>query len=177
MRGPTIVAPTVVALLCAFAAQGAIVSVTKDIAVDTKWTSANEYNLDTQVKVLAGATLTIQPGTMIRAAKNDSSGRAPALIITQGEPSIYSTIHTTFKFCSYQCSGAKIDAQGTASQPITFTTQETITSTNNRGLWGGIVVCGFGILSGPTGTTSFVEGLDNIVYGGTNNTDNSRIFY
>mmetsp|Transcript_5302 Transcript_5302/g.8025 ORF Transcript_5302/g.8025 Transcript_5302/m.8025 type:complete len:157 (-) Transcript_5302:1530-2000(-) len=156
MRGPTIVAPTVVALLCAFAAQGAIVSVTKDIAVDTKWTSANEYNLDTQVKVLAGATLTIQPGTMIRAAKNDSSGRAPALIITQG---------------------AKIDAQGTASQPITFTTQETITSTNNRGLWGGIVVCGFGILSGPTGTTSFVEGLDNIVYGGTNNTDNSRIFY
>ena len=67
-----------------------------NIAVNTTLTNNNTYTLLGFVYVKNGATLTIQPGTIIYGDK-DSKG---ALIVEQG---------------------GKIMAEGTATQPIVFT--------------------------------------------------------
>ncbi|GAB5360413.1 hypothetical protein AAMO2058_000625800 [Amorphochlora amoebiformis] len=142
---------TTAVVLLAGAALCADVSITSDITTDTTWFQSNTYLLNAQVRVQAGVTLTIQAGTTIKGAKQDSTGKATALIILQG---------------------GRIEAKGTASEPITFTTQETVTDTNIRGLWGGLVIAG----RAPTSATNpSVEGLDNVPYGGTNAADDSGI--
>lgn len=117
------------------------------------------YYLKGVVFVSNNATLTIQPGTIIKAIK----GTKAALVITKG---------------------AKIDAQGTASQPIVFTSNQAAGS-RSKGDWGGIVLVGNGITNytykGEKGRR-ILEGFDqaeidaygaNIVGGGDNNADNS----
>lgn len=82
----------------------AIVSVSSNITSDTTWTSDNEYILQGIIYVTNGATLTIQPGTIIRGQPNDaatSDYNPGTLVITRG---------------------ANIDAVGSPGQPIIFTT-------------------------------------------------------
>eukprot|EP00954_Amorphochlora_amoebiformis_P009934 777831-Amorphochlora_amoeboformis.AAC.1 len=141
-------------LFCATLAQGAIIPVNTNITSDTTWYSDNTYNLNAQIRVTSGATLTIQAGTMIKGAKMDAGGKASALIIMQG---------------------AKIMAQGTKANPITFTTQETVTDVNVRGLWGGVILAGFGVITNGPGRTNTVEGLTGVIYGGSDNNDNSGV--
>lgn len=81
--------------------------------------------------------------------------------------------------------GGKIDAQGTAAQPIIFTA-----STDNldtwcdlgvaaRGLWGGIVLAGYAQHNVPVGTLPQIEGFQGTndwnTYGGNDDEDSSGV--
>jgi Fibronectin type III domain len=115
------------------------------------------YTLQGFIQVTNGATLTIQPGTRIR---GDTSAAfvGSSLFITRG---------------------AKIDAQGTASNPIVFTSARAAGS-RTPGDWGGLIVIGNGIIN-KTGTVT-IEGTGTSAAnpaqtysGGTDNADNSGV--
>ena len=76
---------------------------TTEISADTTWTAGNEYVLLNPVSVNNMATITIEPGVIIRGTP-DVDGVGPdlpgALFITRG---------------------ATIEAEGTADDPIVFT--------------------------------------------------------
>lgn len=80
----------------------AVVMVTTDINADANWTSNNEYVLNGVIGVNAGATLNIAPGTIIRGQPGDFVTNVPGTLVIR--------------------SGAKIVANGTANNPIIFTT-------------------------------------------------------
>ncbi|HPS26811.1 MAG TPA: T9SS type A sorting domain-containing protein [Bacteroidales bacterium] len=109
------------------------------IKSNTTWTSNNTYLLNGWIYVKNNATLTIQPGTVIR---GDYTNKG-ALIIERG---------------------SKLIAEGTSSQPIVFTSNE---APGNRdyGDWGGIILCGKSLLN-ITGGTSVIEGGPGSIYGG-----------
>lgn len=79
----------------------ALVHVTGDITTNTTFLSSNEYILDTIIQVRNGATLTIQPGTIIRGQPKGSGFNPGTLAITRS---------------------GKINAVGTSANPIIFTT-------------------------------------------------------
>ena len=104
--------------------------VTGQLTQSTTWTANNIYQLNQKVVVPSGVTLTIEPGTIIKGSAGTGS-LASALIVARG---------------------ATIIAQGTANQPIIFTstsddievgqTAGTNLDQNDRGLWGGLVILG-----------------------------------
>ena len=99
------------ALALAFAADAAEVLVAGDITTSTTWTTGNRYNLQGQVFVMPGATLLIEPGTIIA---SDVGG---SLAITRG---------------------AQIVCDGTPENPIIFTSKAdylTWNAQNPRGQW------------------------------------------
>lgn len=109
------------------------------------------YTLKGYIKVQNGATLTIQAGTKI---VGDTTTPGSSLWILRG---------------------AKIQAIGTAAEPIVFTSAK---APGNRrpGDWGGIIMIGNGIIN-RTGTPILTEGgaagAAEDYSGGTDNTDNS----
>ena len=109
------------------------VTVATNITANTTWTSNNTYLIQGVIYVKNGATLTIQPGTVILGDKATANS---SLIITKG---------------------SKIMAVGTASQPIVFTSNQT-TGQRNIGDWGGIVLLGKATNNNP-GDTGNIEGL------------------
>ena len=122
-----------------------------NITTNTTWTSGNVYLLNGWVYVKAGATLTIQPGTVIRGDKTNKG----SLIIERG---------------------AKLIASGTAAQPIIFTSNQSA-GARDRGDWGGLILCGYAQVNQPGGT-AVIEGGVGAIYGGgssPNNADNSGI--
>lgn len=138
----------------------ATVTVSGNITANTTWTSDKTYLLIGNVAVTNNANLTIQPGTVIR---GDKASKA-CLIISRG---------------------SKINATGTASNPIVFTSNEEPTG-NGRGPadWGGVVLLGNGIINTACSTcpstgpkTNYVEGFsttfNEILFGGNNNTESS----
>lgn len=150
---------------------------TADIAANTTWYNTNVYLMDGLVHVLAPATLSIEPGTVIKGVSQGA--------ISTGE-------QTSALFVT---AGAKIHAVGTPTQPIIFTSEFDDTSVPGtldlyeRGLWGGIVVMGKAVLNtsssgagnGSNPKYDVFEGLpDNQIggqfvyrFGGNNDTDNS----
>lgn len=143
-----------------------VVSVTGILTSDTTWTNDNIYQLNQKVVVDAGVTLTIQPGTIIKGSPGTGS-LASALIVARD---------------------GMINAMGTASQPIIFTsTQDNITcgqtagtnlDENDRGLWGGLLILGNAPCSFSGNVTELqIEGIpadDTFgLYGGTDAADNS----
>lgn len=113
------------------------------------------YTLQGFIQVSNGATLTIQPGTRIL---GDFATEGSSLFVTRG---------------------AKIDAQGTAANPIVFTSSRAV-GQRQPGDWGGMIIIGNGIIN-KTGTIT-IEGTGNssqnpaqTYSGGTVNTDNSGI--
>jgi hypothetical protein len=129
------------------------VEVSGDITANTTWTADKIYTLKGFVYVTNGATLTIQPGTIV---KGDKASKG-TLIITRG---------------------AKIDATGTVDKPIVFTSSFAA-GTRNAGDWGGIILLGKAPVN--QGDNVGIEGgLDAkgdaakyIQYGGTVANDNS----
>jgi len=97
-----IISTVLIAGLSTAAAQAAIVQVTANVTADTTWTSSNEYIL-TDIIYVSGGTLTIQPGTIIRGEPSTGIGNFDpgSLVVT---------------------TAGRINAQGTASNPIIFTT-------------------------------------------------------
>lgn len=112
------------------------------------FTSDKKWLLSGGVSVDNGATLTIQAGTEIYAA-ND--GTTPFLAIQRG---------------------AKINAVGTASQPIVMTTIKKVTGTPAPGDWGGVIVNGKAQIN--SGTEASGEGNTGL-FGGSNDADNSGV--
>jgi hypothetical protein len=119
------------------------------------WSPSNTYLLVGNVSVASGNTLTILPGTVIKGDKNTKA----CLIITKG---------------------AQINAVGTVTNPIVFTSNE---SSRNPADWGGVCILGNGIINtacstcGTSPNTNFIEGfatqLPETAYGGNNNTESS----
>lgn len=141
--------------------------VTDDIAANTTWTKNTIYILQDRIIVRNGATLTIEAGTIIKGEPGEEANAKP-LVIAQG---------------------AKIMANGTAAEPIIFTTRyddiaigEKVGSNLNethRGLWAGLIVLGNAPISPKSGNTANIEGIPISLpegsYGGTDAADNSGV--
>jgi hypothetical protein len=117
------------------------------INATTTLTSDKEWTLKGYVYVTDGASLIIQPGTVI---KSDITEKG-ALCIERG---------------------AKIIAEGTALKPIIFTSGKNI-GERSPGDWGGIVILGRAKTNRSSEPT--IEGGIGRPYGGTNDADNSGI--
>lgn len=136
------------------------------ITEDMTLTNDVIWELEGRVVVTAGATLTINEGTIIKAHAGQNSNSS-VLIIARG---------------------AKIQANGTAARPIIFTsitdnitlgqTAGTNLSENDRNLWGGLIILGKAkaSLSGDA-LENQIEGIPasdtNGLYGGNDDTDDS----
>jgi hypothetical protein len=105
------------------------------------------YTIKGYVYFTSGTTLAIPKGTVL---KSDLSQKG-ALIIERG---------------------AKIDAQGTAQEPIVFTSGKPAGS-RQRGDWGGIILLGNAPTNRPLSPAPLIEGGVDRRYGGTNAADNS----
>ncbi len=136
---------------------GTSVEVKGDISTNTTWTADKIYQLKGFVYVTEGATLTIQPGTII---KGDKSTKA-TLVVTRG---------------------AKINATGTADKPIVFTSG-VAAGGRREGDWGGLIILGKAphnkgvnntIEGGLTPTVAGQE-AKYIQFGGTDAADNSGV--
>ena len=149
-------------------AEPTTVRITQNITANTTWTTGKTYILAGRIAVTAGNKLTIQPGVIVK-GEVGTGANASALIIARG---------------------AQIDAQGTTSQPIIFTTVADeiapgqIASPNLtpdlNGLWGGLLILGRakGSFQGNT-TETQIEGIPasdpNGLFGGDNDADNSGV--
>ncbi len=122
-----------------------------NISSNSYLTESKKYLLRGFVNVNPPAVLTIQAGTIIYGEKSSKG----TLIINRG---------------------AKIMAEGTASQPIVFTSQRPAGS-RGPGDWGGIIITGNASINVPGGT-AVIEGGTGTVYGGgdsPNDDDNSGV--
>ena len=141
------------------------VNVTADITSNTTWTSNNVYTLDGLIFVDSSYTLTIEPGTVIKAklqANITTGDGASALVVRRG---------------------GKLIADGTAQNPIIFTSElDDITNPNDltaqdRELWGGLILLGRATTNQPT-TENQIEGIPNTLnarFGGNDDNDNSGV--
>ena len=111
---------------------------TGDITANRRLRSDTLYVLSGFVKVLDGATLTIDPGTRI---VGDLKVSGSALFIMRG---------------------ARIEANGTATQPIVFTSRRAV-GTRKPGDWGGLLIIGRASVN-RTGTT-ILEGSNATISG------------
>jgi len=157
-------------------ANAAEILVSGDITTSVTWTANNVYNLQGQVFVQPGATITIEPGTIV------ASSAGGSLAVTRG---------------------ARIDCEGTADNPIIFTSKtdyNSWTPANPRGQWraacnewGNLTIMGRGFIGkygngAPSGNTAspnpanyaLMEGLtpaggsdERTRYGGGDDQDDS----
>lgn len=151
--------------------QGSVtnVIVSSNITANTTWTKDNIYELAGRITVVSGVTLTIEAGTIIK-GQAGTGANATALLIARG---------------------AKLEAVGTATLPIIFTTVADELSTanvaagnfaspnldaNTSGLWGGLIILGRAPISASANEVQ-IEGIPttdaNGLYGGTDAADNS----
>ncbi len=126
----------------------ALVEVTADITANTTWTKDKTYVLKQLTYVNAGATLTVQAGTTI------AGDPASALVVSRD---------------------AKLIAEGTAAEPIVFTSSQTAGNRGQGNDWGGIVFLG----RAPINTTGGEEGAEGLAaedrnkFGGGANPDSA----
>ena len=115
-------------------------TITEDLTLE----EGREYKLSGGLHVQAPATLTIEPGVTITAVYDDVTDY---ILIEQG---------------------AKINAQGTANNPIVMTAE-----VKEDGAWGGLHICGRAT-SNVEGGTGLSE-IGNAPYGGNDDNDNSGV--
>ena len=127
----------------------------QDITASRTLHSDTVYTLGSYVHVTGnGTVLTIEPGTTIKGTISS------ALFILQG---------------------ARIDAQGTATQPIVLTSDQAVGS-RKPGDWGGLILVGKGVINRSDPNGILLEGTGpaapnyTVTYsGGNDNADNSGI--
>jgi hypothetical protein len=138
------------------------VSVTENIDADVTWETGKIYILEGRITVLDGATLTIQPGVVVK-GREGSESNASALMIARG---------------------GKLMAEGTVAAPIIFTSVSDqilpgqIESPNLdptiNGLWGGLIILGKAPISADAEAMQ-IEGIPpsdlNGLYGGNDPAD------
>lgn len=158
---------------CTYDAPQGTVTKSGIITSNETWTANNIYLLEGKVYVASGATLTIEPGTIIK-GKVGQESLASALIIARG---------------------GKINAVGTAENPIIFTSEldniqqgqkvgTNLAATDNE-KWGGVAILGKAPISAQNGDTETnLEGIpldpanpnNNLgLYGGNLPADNSGV--
>lgn len=143
------------------------------------WTKNNEYFITDRVFIPNGITLTIEPGTRIYSSTNDNG--------TSGDK-------TDDKVGSLIVArGGRLIADGTAAEPIVFTSVRAWEAANNQessfdpdavigpaptvanaGLWGGVVVLGNAFINHLNGITGNVLGnaqIEGFVPSGTPDDD------
>ena len=128
------------------------VEITGDITTNTTWTADKTYLLNGFVHVSDGATLTIEAGTTVYG----KIGSKATLIVRKG---------------------GKLNAIGTATAPIVFTSEYTKPGSLQEpaaGDWGGIILLGKAPINLASGSGQ-IEGTGDIndTYGGTDPNDNS----
>lgn len=142
------------------------VTVSSNISANTTWETGKTYILAGRIFVLDGATLTIQPGVVVK-GQVGSGTNATALIIARG---------------------GKLMAEGTSASPIIFTSiadelepgmvASPNLSVTDNGLWGGLIVLGKAPISADAAAKQ-IEGIPpsdtNGLYGGTVADDNSGV--
>jgi PKD repeat protein len=118
-----------------------------NITANETWTNNNIYLLNGWVYIKAGVTVTIQPGTII---KGDFATQGALIVERDG----------------------KIIADGTAEQPIVFTSQKAV-GQRSYGDWGGLILCGRASLNQPANVSlgtqqgeAVIEGGVGSIYGG-----------
>lgn len=119
-----------------------------DITGTTNWTKDNIYKINGFVRVQDGGILNIEAGTVIL-GDFETKG---TLIIQRG---------------------GKIYAQGTASEPIVFTSEKA-PGLRTPGDWGGVVICGKAPNNVPGGNVE-LEGGYGAFHGGNDPNDNSGV--
>ena len=124
-----------------------VIVVTGEVTGTETWVNTNYYVLRGAVFVRQGGTLNIQAGTRIIG----EAGSVGTLIVLRG---------------------GRLNAIGTAAQPIVFTSDQPI-GRRNRGDWGGLIINGRAPVN-LEGGEGAGEG-DTGVYGGTDPNDNSGI--
>ncbi len=138
------------------------------ITEDETWDANGIHILKDRVVVKEGVTLTIAPGAIIK-GEAGAGVNATSLVIARG---------------------AKINAAGTADNPIIFTSIAdeialgekagvNLDAESAKGFWGGILILGNAPVSPKTGTTEQIEGIPASVaegnYGGDDEEDNSGL--
>jgi hypothetical protein len=130
-------------------------TISSDITSNRTLYADTVYQLSGFIKVTNGATLTIQPGTKII---GDYDIPGSSLFVLRG---------------------ARIMAEGTAENPIVFTSERPF-GQRQPGDWGGIIIVGNGITN--RGAPTYIEGTGTgaenplVDYsGGTDNNDNSGV--
>lgn len=129
--------------------------ITGSITANKTLNANTKYTLKGYVYVKNGATLTIPAGTLIIGDKGSASSDPGTLIITMG---------------------SKIDARGTANNPIVFTSSKPA-GERAPGDWGGVILLGKAKVN-TAGGTDYIEGVpvnDDTKFGGTNDDDNSGV--
>ena len=162
---------------CELLADQTEVRLTSNITEDTEWTNDKVYILGSRIVVEAGATLTIQAGTVIKGDAGTGPNSTVLLIARD----------------------ATLLAEGTADLPIIFTSvADNITPADVaagniespnldptiNGLWGGVIVLGNARISASNDndediSEAQIDGIPtsdpNGLYGGTDDADNSGI--
>lgn len=138
-----------------------LVNVSGDITANTTWSTGNVYVATGVMHVRPGVTLTIQPGVVVRGSTSSVASERFTLIISKG---------------------ARIIAEGTATQPIVFTSGFA-PGARNPGDWAGILIVG----NAPTnlrnqpnlpdgrGQYEALPSDTAASYGGNNPTENSGV--
>lgn len=122
-------------------------TVNTDITTNTTWSGV--ILLENKIYVKNGATLTIQPGTIIRG----DYGTQGTLTITKG---------------------CKLIAEGTQQLPIVFTSNNSV-GNRSEGDWGGVILLGKALNNQPAGVVN-IEGIvpsSDTEHGGTDDMDDS----
>lgn len=154
------------------AANSAEVMVNNNITTSTTWTADNVYNLQKQIYVEPGATLTVEAGTLVKS----TAGLGGSLAV---------------------CRGARIYVNGTKDKPVimTSTNDDMVTWREASNEWGNLTLMGKGLISAshykgqpvgnntktPTGLnekqmeglTADTPGDTKVMYGGNDDNDNS----
>lgn len=136
-----------------------VVAVSGDITSSVTWTAGNVYELSGVVTVRSGATLTIEPGTFIKASVNTPNVQNGVLVIAKD---------------------GSINAVGTAENPIVFTSRNLLDGNagtlGTPGDFGGVIILGNATINVGD---KLIEGLANeskFHYGGSNDADNRGTF-
>ncbi len=150
------------------------IRVSENITSDVTWETGLTYLLEGRIAVSNGATLTIEPGVVVKGSTG-SGPNAAALLISQN---------------------GTINANGTAQMPIIFTSvadelspddiaegnfQSPNLTAEVNALWGGVIILGEAPISvAGDGLTAQIDGIPpsdiNGLYGGEDPEDNSGIF-
>ncbi|WP_164110229.1 MULTISPECIES: hypothetical protein [Sphingobacterium] len=139
-----------------------VVTVSGDITTNTTWTAGNVYEISGVVTVRNNATLTISPGTFIKASINTPGAQNGVLVIAKD---------------------GKINAVGEECNPIVFTSRYLLDANNNTvgksGDFGGVIILGNATINTASGTAN-IEGLPSTdprySFGGSNDADDRGAF-
>jgi hypothetical protein len=131
---------------------GGSATITSNLTSNQVWPSTCEIFLDGTIFVEPGVVLTIEAGTTIKGLKFPNNPPPTALVFRRG---------------------AQINANGTPSQPIVFTSDQAA-GQRAAGDWAGLAFNGNAPVNCPGGECE-AEGLVNTVFGGGDPNDSSGV--